>query len=118
MFANALKYLEALPPALLMALLVLLTLGIGLIDYAAGTDATFSAAYLVPIGIAAWLFSGPSPYLFAILSSLLWVAGDFAAGAHYTNWLLPVWNFGSRFAVFILAVQLIVELRRLHRGLE
>ena len=118
MFAHALKYLETLPPKVLLVPLGALTLVVGTIDYFAGTDATFSAAYLIPIGMAAWLLGPPSAYVFAIISSLLWVGGDFAAGAHYTNALLPIWNVASRFAVFILAVQLIVELRRLHLGLE
>jgi signal transduction histidine kinase len=118
MFARWLKYLDTLPPRVVVALLAAMTLGIGAVDYFASTDATFSAAYLIPIGMAAWFLGGISAYVFAILSSIIWVAGDFAAGAHYTSPLLPLWNVGSRFAVFILAVQLIVELRRLHRGLE
>jgi signal transduction histidine kinase len=118
MFAHALKYLEALPQAVLIALLLLVTFLIGVVDFFAGTDATFSAVYLVPIGMSAWLLGGTAAYGFAILSSVLWVGGDLAAGAHYSNGWVPVWNLGSRFAVFVIAVQMIVELRCLHRGLE
>ena len=118
MLSGWLKYLEKLPKATLGVLLAYLTCFIGLIHYFAGTDATFSAIYLVPIGIAAWFIGQRSAHLFAIASSILWVGGDILAGAHYTNRFIPIWNVAARFAVFIVAVQLIVELRKLHDEME
>lgn len=118
MFATALKFLDGLPRAMLTGLLAGLTCAIGFVDFLAGTDTTFSAIYLVPIGIAAWFLGRPTAYVFAIVSSLSWVGGDILAGAQYSATLIPVWNVAVRFVMFIVAVQLIVELRKLHNELE
>ncbi len=118
MFATALRFLEKLPRAVLVALLAALTCAVGFVDFLAGTDATFSAIYLVPIGISAWFLGRPTAYAFAIASALLWVGGDVAAGAHYSSTLIPVWNVAIRIVMFVVAVQLIVELRKLHDALE
>src|ERR1043165_8566310 len=118
MFSIGLAYLDRLPRPVLGALLAALTCGIGVIDYFTGTDTTFSAIYLLPIGIGAWFLGRPAAYIFAIASSLFWVLGDISAGAHYSSTLIPVWNVAIRFVMFIVAVQLIVELRKLHSDLE
>jgi signal transduction histidine kinase len=118
MFARALKFLDRLPRAMLTALLGAVTCAIGIVDYLTGADTSFSAIYLIPIGIAAWFLGRPTAYVFAIASSISWVGGDIASGARYAHALVPVWNVAIRFAVFIVAVQLTVELRKLHRGLE
>jgi len=118
MFARALKFLDSLPHAVLLALLWAFTCAIGMVDYLTGADTTFSAIYLIPIGIAAWFLGLPMAYMFAIASSMIWVGGDIASGANYSNALIPVWNVAIRFAVFVVAAQLTAELRKLHRDLE
>jgi signal transduction histidine kinase len=118
MFARGLKLLDALSRATLLALLTGLCLLTGLVDYFAGTDASFSGIYLIPISIAAWFAGRPVAYGLAVLSSFLWVGGDIAAGAHYTNTVIPFWNLAIRFGVFVIAVELIVALRVLHEELE
>ena len=50
MFVRIYKFLERLSPSTLTTLLAAFTLVIGYFDYLAGTDATFSAIYLFPIG--------------------------------------------------------------------
>jgi signal transduction histidine kinase len=118
MLASALKFLKTLSPSALFAALVGLTLVIGYFDYIVGTDTTFSAIYLFPIGAAAWFLNRPAAYALAVLSSILWVSGDVGAGAHYANLWIPLWNLAARFAIFVFAVQLISEFRKLHTDLE
>jgi signal transduction histidine kinase len=118
MFGRTYKFLEALSPSTLVALLAGFTLAIGYFDYLAGTDTTFSAIYLFPIGIAAWFLKRPVAYALAVLSSILWMTGDVAAGAHYASIVVPLWNLGARFAIFVFTAQLISESRKLHIDLE
>jgi signal transduction histidine kinase len=118
MLAATLKFMDSLPRALLAVLLGAATCIVGIIDYLTGTDTTFTAIYLIPIGFAAWFLGRAPAFGFAIVSSVLWVVGDIAAGAHYFSALIPAWNVAIRLAVFLVAVQLIVELSKLHRELE
>src|ERR1700676_3429649 len=118
MFARIYKFLERLSPSTLVALLTGVTFGIGYFHYLAGTDTSFSAIYLLPIGTAAWFLKRPIAYALAILSSFLWVTGDVAAGAHYTSIMIPLWNLAARFATFVFVTQLISESLKLHDDLE
>ena len=118
MLASVVTSLRKLSPALLLATLAGLTLLIGYLDFITGTDTTFSAVYLFPIGAAAWLLNRPAAYALAISSSILWVSGDVGAGAHYSSLWVPLWNLAARFAVFSFAIQMISEFRTLHNDLE
>lgn len=118
MFARALTFLDSCSPAFLTAVLLALTSFVGIIDYHSGTDATFSAIYLFPIGMAAWFVNRPVAYELAIMSASLMVGGDIAAGARYSTVFIPIWNLVIRFAVFTVALNLIAELRKLHNSLE
>lgn len=118
MFARALKFLNSLSPLRLTMGLLGLTLLTGVIDFQTGTDATFSAIYLFPIGIAAWFLGRPIAYGLAVLSTIFMVGGDIAAGAHYPATLIPIWNFFIRFTVFTVALNSIAQLRIMHDNLE
>src|SRR5882672_9227382 len=118
MFARIYKFLDGLSPSMLVGLLTGVTVSIGYFDYLAGTDTTFSAIYLFPIGIAAWFSKRWAAYALAILSSILWLSGDVAAGARYASIVIPLWNLAARFAIFIFAAELISESRKLHNDLE
>src|SRR6185437_152126 len=118
MFARALKFLETLSRPVLLAALAGLTFAIGYFDFRAGTDTTFTAIYLFPIAAAAWFQSLRAAYMIALLSSILSVSGDIAAGAHYTTVWIPLWNVAARLAVFVSAAHLFAALRKLHTDLE
>jgi len=118
MFTRALRFVESLPPVLLFLLLLVVTVLVGIADYLTGTDATFSAIYLFPICAAAWYLGRRSAYIFSVLSSISWVGGDILAGAYYSTIWIPIWNLASRFAIFIIASELVAALRRLTSDLE
>ena len=113
MFARIYRFLETRSSSTLIALLTGVTFVIGYFHYLAGTDTTFSAIFLLPIGIAAWFSKRPIAYALAVLSSILWVIDDAAAGAHYTSIMIPLWNLAARFATFIFVTQLISESRKI-----
>jgi signal transduction histidine kinase len=117
MLASALRFLGALPRALLALLLLALTCLVGALDYAVGTNATFNSLYMIPMGIAAWFLGLPFAYLFASLSTVFWVAGDAAAGLQPDGPTL-IWNLVSRFAVFAAVSHLVGTLRKLHDDVE
>jgi len=118
MLPNLLKFLQGFSPTVLTVGLTGITLLIGYFDYVAGTDTTFSAIYLLPIGAAAWLLNRPVACALAVLSSILSVVGDQEAGAHYSSAWIPAWNVTARLAIFVFATFMIAAFRTLHRELE
>jgi signal transduction histidine kinase len=117
MVAKLLRSLGALPLVSLALLLFSLTGMIGVVDYFVGNSASFVALYLIPTGIAAWYLGLPFSYVFAILSSVVWVAGDMLAVIQTPTSTL-MWNLGSRFAVFIAVAHLVTALRSMHNDVE
>ena len=111
-------FLQSKPAPVLFAGLSGLTLLIGYFDYLAGTDATFTAIYLFPVGVAAWFLTPWTFWLLAAASSVLSVGGDILDGARYPSTWIPLWNLIARFAVFAFAAQLIAALAKLNRDLE
>jgi signal transduction histidine kinase len=118
MLARALTFLRSLSPALLTASVLGLIAIVGAIDFYTGTDATFSAIYLFPIGTAAWFLSRRIAYVLAVLSAAVMVGGDIAAGARYATVVIPIWNIVIRFTMFAVALTLIADMRKLLDSLE
>jgi len=91
---------------------------IGFIDYLTGFELIFSVFYLLEVGLAAW-FVGPGfGLLMSVLSVIVWIGGDVAAGAHYSNLVVPVWNAVILMVFYFVVVWLLTRLRSLHRELE
>src|SRR5215472_1998235 len=103
--------------ALIVAGLVVLAL-IGFVDYLTGFELLFSVFYLLEVGLAAW-FVGPGfGLLMSVLSVIVWIGGDLAAGAHYSNLVVPVWNAIILLVFYFIVVWLLAHLRSLHKQLE
>jgi signal transduction histidine kinase len=104
------------------ASLVLAGLGalvvIGLIDYLTGFEMQFSVFYLLGVGLAAWFVGKGFGLVLSVLSVLVWTAGDLAAGAHYSNPLIPVWNALIVMVFYFIVVWLLTSLRASQRDLE
>ena len=103
--------------ALILADLAVLAL-IGLVDYVTGFEILFSVFYLLEVGLAAWFVGRGFGLLMSVLSALVWIGGDVAAGAHYSSALIPVWNALILMAFYSIVVWLLTSLRSLHRELE
>jgi signal transduction histidine kinase len=91
---------------------------IGIVDYLAGYAIFFSAFYLLPVAMASWFVGGTFGFLTSILSVTVWLAGDFAAGAHYSSLIVPIWNGAIGLTVYFVVVKALVSLRKLQRELE
>jgi len=103
--------------SLAVAALAMLVL-IGLIDYLSGFEILFSAFYLLEVGLAAWFIGRGFGLAMAVFSVGVWIGGDMAAGAHYSNSFVPIWNALILMALYFIIVWLLTNLRSLHQELE
>jgi signal transduction histidine kinase len=80
---------------------------VGLSDYATGYKLTFFIFYLLPILFAQRYAGMGSAFAMAVLSAVVWLFVNIAAGESYSDFLTPVWNTGIRLSVFLLVVLLV-----------
>ena len=104
-------------PALIFAGLAML-LFIGFVDYQTGYELTFSVFYLLEVGLASWFVGRWFGLVMSVLSAVVWIGGDVAAGARYSNPLIPIWNVLILIVFYFIVVWLLTSLRGLHRELE
>ncbi len=104
-------------PSLILAGLGILVV-IGMVDYLTGFEMQFSVFYLLGVGLAAWFVGRGFGLVMSVLSVLVWIGGDLAAGAHYSNPLIPVWNAVILVVFYFIVVWLLSSLRSFHRQLE
>src|ERR1035441_2814716 len=104
-------------PFLMVAGLAVLVL-IGIVDYLTGFEMLFSVFYLLEVALAAWFVGKGFGLLMSVLSVLVWIGGDVAAGARYSNPLIPIWNALILMVFYFVVVWLLINLRSLHRDLE
>jgi signal transduction histidine kinase len=84
---------------------------IGLLDYAAGPEFSFSVFYLAPLAMAAWLVGLRFAYMVAVACATVSVLGDLANGLRYANSLAPFWNGAILLAFYAIVVSLLTRLR-------
>ncbi len=115
---NLIQWLErrSRPVLVFVGLAVLLI--IGLVDYLTGFEILFSVFYLLEVGLAAWFVGRGFGLLMSFLSVLVWIGGDVAAGARYSNPLIPAWNALILMTFYSIVVWLLASLRNLQRQLE
>src|SRR5439155_7254641 len=78
----------------------------------------FSVFYLLEVGLAAWFVGKGFGLVMSVLSVLIWIGGDVAAGAHYSRPYVPIWNAMILMVVYFSVVWILASLRRLHSELE
>src|SRR6516225_3512846 len=69
---------------------------IGYIDFRTGYERSLSLFYLVPISLGTWFVGLPFGFAIAILSVVVWVASDLAAGIPSVR----LWNAGMTLASY------------------
>ncbi len=112
------RKLEHCPrPLLLLAGLVFLA-AVGIVDYLTGFEIFFSVFYLLAVGLATWFLGGGYGFFTSVLSVGIWIIGDLAAGAHYSNPFVPAWNALILLVVYSIVTWLLSRLRALNRELE
>jgi signal transduction histidine kinase len=79
---------------------LLLIVGYG--DYITGYELTFFLFYLLPILYVQRYVGLGSAFVMALVSAVVWLFVNIAAGEHYSDLLTPIWNTGIRLSVFLL----------------
>ncbi|HTX05977.1 MAG TPA: sensor histidine kinase [Steroidobacteraceae bacterium] len=115
---HAPQVLSGLSPALLVAASIGFIGLVGVADFLTGFNLSFSAFYLLGIGFAAWFVGKRFALLMAAVSIVISALGDWAAGAHYSTVLVPVWNGLILTMVYALTIWLLGHLREAQRELE
>src|ERR1051326_7346050 len=115
---HLLEQLEHSPRPMLILVGLTALVFIGLIDYLTGFEIMFSVFYLLEVGLAAWYVGRGFGLVMSILSVGVWIGGDMAAGARYSNALVPVWNALILMCFYFIVVWLLTSLRSLHNELE
>lgn len=112
------KQLENRSRFTLIALAFVIIAAIGWVDYLTGHELSFSVFYLFGVALAAWFVGKEFGSLISVLSVGVWVIGDFASGAHFSNWVVPIWNAVVLLTFYLVVVWLLANLRSLYRNLE
>jgi signal transduction histidine kinase len=113
-----LERIGRLPRAALVAAGFGLLALIGVVDYLTGFEMLFSVFYLLEVGLAAWFVGRAFGLIMSVLSVIVWIGGDMAAGAKYSNRFIPIWNALILMVFYFIVVWLLTSLRSLHRELE
>jgi signal transduction histidine kinase len=86
------KKIEQCPRLFLVLGTLIFIAIVGVVDYLTGFEIFFSIFYLLGVGIATWYLGRGYGYFMSILSVAVWIIGDLAAGAKYSNSFIPIWN--------------------------
>ncbi|MFC1735297.1 GGDEF domain-containing protein [Candidatus Hydrogenedentota bacterium] len=107
-------WLNARGKEFLLTASLLLTLGLGFIDYTIGREISFSIFYVGPIIFAAWYCGRPYGFLLSLLSAGVWLTADLSTGHVYELAATPYWNSFVRLAFFgLVTAFLSIAKRRL-----
>lgn len=80
--------------------------------YLVGYEITVSLFFLAPIALATWYGSRRIGIIFCILSTFIWYLVDTVSAGHpYNNPLAPYWNSALRLGLFLITVQLLIQLK-------
>ena len=112
------KQLENRSRAAFVTAALLLVAVIGVVDYLTGFETSFSAFYLLAIGLAAWRVGRGFAIFISVLSVAVSLAGDLANGAHFSSPFVPAWNAVLLLTFYLVVVWLLARLRSLHQHLE
>ncbi len=77
---------------------------VGYADYATGYQLTFLVFYLLPILFVLRRVGQRFAFAMAVISVLVWLYANMAAGERYADFLTPIWNMGIRLSVFLMVI--------------
>ena len=113
-----LQTVAAWPKPLVAALCVGLVLGIGVLDYVTGQQASVTVVYLLPIALGTWVISREVGIALAVESVLVWLVVERIQGVPYAHPLIQCWNALALLIAFMIVVFLLAGLNRFQEQLE
>jgi diguanylate cyclase (GGDEF)-like protein len=87
--------------------------GVGVVDYLAGPEVTFSVLYLIPVAVAAWIGGTGIAIAGSTLAALAWLSAEVASSRLNSNLLVYAWNFCARLLFLLLVALLLAQLRQI-----
>jgi diguanylate cyclase (GGDEF)-like protein len=105
-------FIEGWPRTVSLFVGALFIAAIGVLDFLTGYELTFSAFYLLPIFILAWLSGQWGGLGGAVASAAVRTVVDVLGGQVYSHPVYAVWNMVMRLAVFAVVAILIATLRK------
>lgn len=112
------KGLEARSRMLLVSEALTIVAVVGVIDYLTGSELSFSVFYLLAVGVAVWFVGRAFALFVSLLSVVVSLVGDLAAGVHYSHALVPWWNASIVLIFYLVVVSLLAKLRELYEDME
>jgi len=97
---------------------LLLAASLGLFDYLLGADITLGVFYTIPVIMTAWFVGPKSAFAVGLASICFWLSADYAAGIHYSDSWIPVFNAANRMVFHVIIITIITQLRHLQDNLE
>jgi len=104
--------LQGWPQWLVMAGSLAMMAGLGVLDYVTGTQVNIAVMFIVPIVLVIWIAGTQWTAPLAVIAGATMFLANHAAGAEYATPLVPLWNFGSRFIVFMIVARVVVYLQQ------
>ncbi|SKA98195.1 hypothetical protein SAMN02745166_02704 [Prosthecobacter debontii] len=85
--------------------------GLVILDYATGHELVFSAAYLIPVSLAAWHCSRSIVWILSIACSIITLAMDHVEGHSYSHLFYHYWKSFSCLVISLTTGHLLGRLR-------
>ena len=95
-----------------MALLLILVLVIGAVDYVTGPHLSFFIFYMIPVGLGALYVGRSGGLVISVASAVVWYAADSLGGRVYPSAWYGYWNSAIRLAMFSWAALILVRLKK------
>lgn len=89
---------------------VLVTLGMGWIDYITGNEVRVYPLYFLPLTIGAWQRGTAASVWLAVTTALTWLGSNWLGGMHYSQAWMWAFNAITQFAAFATFAVLIARL--------
>lgn len=88
---------------------------LGVLDWLTGNEITIGLFYLIPIVSVTWAVNRRAGLLLSVLSALILLAAERAAGDTYSHPIIYFWNTLIRASFFVIFTYLVAELHRAQR---
>lgn len=111
MIQHLLNFLERRSKRSIAFIAIGVTLLVGILDFAAGTEIHFLVFYLLPIALASWYINRNTGIYLAFMCSLVWVVADLLDGRGYSSSWIASWNFLMRTAALVIFSLSLSQLR-------
>jgi diguanylate cyclase (GGDEF)-like protein len=101
MLQRLLTFLEHRTKRSIALIAISITIFLGIVDFATGTELHFLLIYLLPIALASWYVNRRSGIYLAVACSLVWLLADSLGGRFHSSAWVAGWNFIMRTGAFV-----------------